>query len=73
VNDYVTSIKPTSITDGDRIYAGDGEAPIKEIIKRLKPSEKPVILSLELFNKELWAQDPLKVAKKGLEKMKRMI
>ena len=73
VNDYATSIKPTSITDGDRIYAGDGEAPIKEIIKRLKPSEKPVILSLELFNKELWAQDPLKVAKTGLEKMKKMI
>ena len=73
VNDYVTTIKPTSITDGDRIYAGDGEAPIKEIIKRLKPSEKPVILSLELFNKELWAQDPLKVAKTGLEKMKELI
>jgi sugar phosphate isomerase/epimerase len=73
VNDYVTTIKPTSITDGDRIYAGDGEAPIKEIIKRLKPTEKPVILSLELFNKELWAQDPLKVAKTGLEKMKKMV
>ena len=73
VNDYVTSIKPTSITDGDRIYAGDGEAPIKEIIKRLKPSEKPVILSLELFNKELWAQDPLKVAKTGLEKLKELV
>lgn len=73
VNYYVTTIKPTSITDGDRIYAGDGEAPIKEIIKRLKPSDKPVILSLELFNKELWAQDPLKVAKTGLEKMKSLI
>jgi sugar phosphate isomerase/epimerase len=73
VNDYVTTIKPTSITDGDRIYAGDGEAPIKEIIKRLKPSDKPVILSLELFNKELWAQDPLKVAKIGLEKMKSLV
>jgi 2-keto-myo-inositol isomerase len=73
VNDYVTSIKPTSITDGDRIYAGDGEAPIKEIIKRLKPSEKPVILSLELFNKELWAQDPLRVAKTGLEKLKKVV
>jgi sugar phosphate isomerase/epimerase len=73
VNDYVTSIKPTSITDGDRIYAGDGEAPIKEIIKRLKPTEKPVILSLELFNKELWAQDPLKVAKTGLKKLKGVI
>ena len=73
VNDYVTSNKPTTISDGDRIYAGDGEAPIKEIIKRLKPSEKPVILSLELFNKELWAQDPLKVAKTGLEKLKGLV
>jgi hypothetical protein len=32
----------------------------------------PKILSLELFNREYWEQDPLQVAKTGLEKMKKV-
>jgi sugar phosphate isomerase/epimerase len=70
VNDYVTTMKPGVITDADRIYAGDGEAPIKKIVGLLKPSSKPVILSLELFNKTLYQQDALLVAKTGLAKLK---
>jgi hypothetical protein len=31
------------------------------------------ILSLELFNREYWAQDPFEVAKTGLEKMKKVV
>ena len=30
-------------------------------------------LSLELFNRKLWSQDPLTVAKTGLKKMKAVI
>jgi sugar phosphate isomerase/epimerase len=70
VNDYVTTMKPGVITDADRIYAGDGEAPIKKIVGLLKPSAQPVILSLELFNKTLYQQDALLVAKTGLAKLK---
>lgn len=70
VNDYVTTMRPGVITDADRIYAGDGEAPIKKIVSLLKPSSKPVILSLELFNKTLYQQDALLVAKTGLAKLK---
>ncbi len=70
VNDYTTNLKPTQITDADRIYAGDGEAPIAKIVGMLKPSDKPVILSLELFNKTLYQQDALLVAKTGLAKLK---
>ena len=70
VNDYVTTMKPGVITDADRIYAGDGEAPIKKIVGLLKPSAQPVILSLELFNKILYQQDALLVAKTGLAKLK---
>lgn len=73
INDYVTSIKPDQIKDADRIYAGDGEAPIDKIVHALKPSAQPVVLSLELFNKQLYAQDPLVVAKTGLEKMKAVV
>jgi sugar phosphate isomerase/epimerase len=70
VNDYLTTMKPGVITDADRIYAGDGEAPIKKIVGLLKPSSQPVILSLELFNKTLYQQDALLVAKTGLAKLK---
>jgi sugar phosphate isomerase/epimerase len=70
VNDYVTTMKPGVITDADRIYAGDGEAPIKKIVRLLKPSSQQVILSLELFNKTLYQQDALLVAKTGLAKLK---
>ncbi|TBH76137.1 TIM barrel protein [Aquirufa nivalisilvae] len=73
INDYVTSIKPDQIKDADRIYAGDGEAPIDKIVHALKPSAQPVVLSLELFNKQLYTQDPLLVAKTGLEKMKAVV
>ncbi|MFL0162088.1 sugar phosphate isomerase/epimerase family protein [Aquirufa salirivi] len=73
INDYVTSLKPEQIKDADRIYAGDGEAPIDKIVHALKPSAQPVVLSLELFNKQLYAQDPLVVAKTGLEKMKAVV
>jgi len=69
VNDYVKSIAPGQISDADRIYAGDGEAPIAQILNILKPE----VISLELFNKELYKQDPLIVAKNGLAKMKRIL
>jgi hypothetical protein len=36
----------------------------------LKNPEKPVILSLEVFNPAYYAQDALVVAKTGLAKMK---
>jgi sugar phosphate isomerase/epimerase len=69
VNDYITSLAPDQITDADRIYVGDGEAPIKKILNLLKPE----VISLELFNKELYKQDALVVARNGYQKMKALI
>jgi sugar phosphate isomerase/epimerase len=69
VNDYMTSLAPDQITDADRIYVGDGEAPIKKILDLLKPE----VISLELFNKELYKQDALLVARNGYQKMKALI
>ena len=31
------------------------------------------VLSLELFNRDYWKQDPLQVARTGLEKMKAVV
>ncbi len=69
VNDYITSLTPDQITDADRIYVGDGEAPIRKILDTLKPE----VISLELFNKELYKQDALLVARNGYQKMKALI
>jgi 2-keto-myo-inositol isomerase len=69
VNDYITSLAPEQITDADRIYVGDGEAPIQKILDLLKPE----VISLELFNKELYKQDALLVARNGYQKMKALI
>jgi len=73
MNDYPGSIPREQQGDKDRIYPGDGVAPLKQILTDLKNMKGPKILSLELFNREYWAQDPLQVAKTGLEKMKKVV
>jgi 2-keto-myo-inositol isomerase len=72
INDYPATPPRESIADADRIYPGDGVAPLKVLLKTLKNPEKPVILSFEVFNKNYYAQDALLVAKTGLEKMKKV-
>ncbi len=72
MNDYPGDIPREQMEDKDRIYPGDGVAPLKQIISDLKAMDGEKILSLELFNREYWKQDPLTVAKTGLEKMKKI-
>ncbi|MEL6925010.1 MAG: sugar phosphate isomerase/epimerase family protein [Bacteroidota bacterium] len=70
INDYPATPDRGEITDKDRVLPGDGIAPLDAILKQLGHPMHPTILSLELFNRELWAKDPLEVAKVGLAKMK---
>ncbi|MCE7039426.1 sugar phosphate isomerase/epimerase [Dyadobacter sp. CY312] len=72
INDYPAAPPREAITDADRVYAGDGVAPLKDLLKALKNPDKPIILSFEVFNKDYYGQDPLLVAKTGLEKMKKV-
>jgi sugar phosphate isomerase/epimerase len=72
-NDYVANIPQEKQTDNDRVYPGDGIAPWSKILQILKEMGTPKVLSLELFNKEYWKQDPLEVAKTGLMKMKKLV
>lgn len=73
MNDYPDTIPREKLEDKDRIYPGDGVAPLKQILTDLKNMKGPKILSLELFNREYWSQDPLLVAKTGLEKMRKAL
>jgi 2-keto-myo-inositol isomerase len=70
VNDYPAQPPREKITDADRIFPGDGVAPMTQILRDLHASGFRGVLSLELFNRKLWEQDPLMVARTGLEKIK---
>ncbi|GEO05718.1 xylose isomerase [Adhaeribacter aerolatus] len=70
VNDYSASSSPATITDADRIYTGEGVAPIGRILQALRQPDKPLIISFEVFNKGYYTQDALLVAQTALAKMK---
>jgi sugar phosphate isomerase/epimerase len=70
LNDYPTGILPSKISEPDRIYPGDGIAPIRQVLQAIKDPDKPIVLSLELFNESYYKQDALAVAQTGLAKMK---
>ncbi|HQU43187.1 MAG TPA: sugar phosphate isomerase/epimerase [Pirellulales bacterium] len=68
VNDYPASPPRQTITDADRVYPGDGVAPLDQLFRDLRDAGFCGMLSLELFNRGYWEQDPLEVARIGLEK-----
>jgi sugar phosphate isomerase/epimerase len=70
LNDYPADPPRETIRDHDRVYPGDGIAPLTQILCDLHANNSGLVLSLELFNPTLWKQDPLTVAKTGLAKMK---
>ena len=73
MNDYPANKPVNEQTDSDRIYPGDGAAPLKQILSDLYAMGGTKILSLELFNETYWKQDALLVAKTGLQKMKSLV
>jgi 2-keto-myo-inositol isomerase len=70
LNDYPADPPRGVIKDSDRVYPGDGVAPLTQIIRDLRANHSSAVLSLELFNPNYYKQDALEVAKTGLEKMK---
>jgi 2-keto-myo-inositol isomerase len=70
LNDYPADPPRDQINDGFRVLPGDGVAPLPEILRILSSTSGSKVLSLELFNRKYWEQDPLEVAKTGLAKMK---
>jgi 2-keto-myo-inositol isomerase len=73
INDYPVDPPWETIEDKDRVYPGDGNAPMKEIIKTLAGINPDMVFSLELFNPNYWQQDALEVAKTGLRKMEEQV
>lgn len=73
VNDYTADFTREKITDADRVFPGDGVAPIRDTLKTIKRSDRPIVVSLEVFNKAYYAQDAQTVANTAMAKMKAMV
>ena len=73
VNDYPANLPRKSITDPDRIFPGDGIAPIRDTLKLIKTPGRSIVLSLEVFNKSYYAQPAQDVANTAMAKMKAMV
>lgn len=72
LNDY-PDIPRNKINDADRVYPGDGIAPITEVLQQVMATGFDGVVSLELFNRNYWEQDPNAVAAEGLRKMKAVV
>jgi 2-keto-myo-inositol isomerase len=73
MNDYPASKPREQQDDSDRVYPGDGIAPMDQILQDLRNMGGEKVLSLELFNQAYWKEEPLAVAKSGLAKMKSLV
>ncbi len=73
MNDYPASPPRETIDDRDRVYPGDGVAPLADILQTLRDIDFNGYLSIELFNPTYWQQDPLQVAKLALSKAKAVV
>jgi sugar phosphate isomerase/epimerase len=70
MNDFPGDPPREKIDDSYRIFPGDGTGPVTEILGLLHRCGGQKILSVELFNRKYWADNPLTVARNGLAKMK---
>lgn len=73
MNDYPEDKPREEQVDADRVYPGDGAAPVYQILTDLKNMGGEKVLSLELFNRTYWEEDSLTVARLGLSKMKALV
>jgi sugar phosphate isomerase/epimerase len=73
MNDYPANPPRATITDADRVYPGDGIAPLGDLVRILHAIGFHGYLSLELFNREYWKLDARTVARTGLQKMEAIV
>ena len=70
LNDYPQAADPSTLNDGNRIYPGDGVAPLRQILRDLRDSGFRGYLSLELFNRDYWARSADENLKTAMEKIR---
>ena len=67
-NDAPAAPTRDELQDRHRVYPGDGVLPLQQVLRDLRQTGFTGCVSLELYNEEYWKQDPMTVARTGLEK-----
>jgi sugar phosphate isomerase/epimerase len=73
LNDYPADPPRDKITDADRVYPGDGVAPLRQVFRDLRAIGFHGMLSVELFNKSYWSQDAETVLKTAIGKLRSVV
>jgi sugar phosphate isomerase/epimerase len=73
INDLPARPDPLTQKDEDRVMVGEGIADLPRVIANLRSIGYRGPLSLELFNRELWSQDPSTVIRRGLERIRGLV
>lgn len=68
INDYPAAPPRDQIDDADRVYPGDGVAPLGELFRTLRAIGFHGFLSVELFNPTYWKLPAESVAQQAIEK-----
>jgi 2-keto-myo-inositol isomerase len=72
-NDVPANPPREQLGDEHRIYPGDGILPLKQLLSDLAAINYTGTITLELFNRDYWKQDPAVVAATGLAKMRAQV
>lgn len=70
MNDYPAQPPREAVKDADRVWPGDGVAPLRDILSAYRDNRAEPWLSIELFNAEYWKRPAEETARTGLAKMK---
>jgi len=73
INDLPPQPDPLTQKDEDRVMVGDGIADLPRVIANLRAIKYQGPLSLELFNRRLWADDPRAVVERGLARIRALV
>jgi len=70
LNDYPQANDPSTLNDGNRIYPGDGVAPLGHLLRDMRDNGFRGHLSLELFNRDYWTKSADENLKTAMEKIR---
>jgi 2-keto-myo-inositol isomerase len=73
INDVPAEPDPLTQQDSDRVMVGEGIADLPRVIANLRAIGYRGPLSLELFNRTLWEQDPASVLRRGIGRIRALV
>ncbi len=73
INDLPPTPDPLTQKDEDRVMVGEGIADLPRVIANLRTIGYRGPLSLELFNHNLWSEDPSTVIRRGIERIRKLV